>query len=56
MSISNAFNAWADQYDTNGNKTRDLDAFVTKSVLKRYKFANVIELGCGTEKNTNYWL
>jgi len=56
MSIEKAYNSWADQYDSNDNKTRDLDAFATKTVLDKYEFSNVIELGCGTGKNTIYLL
>ena len=55
MSIEKAYNSWAEQYDTNYNKTRDLDSLATKETLSRYKFKNVLELGCGTGKNT-LWL
>ncbi|MCG8576921.1 MAG: class I SAM-dependent methyltransferase [Flavobacteriales bacterium] len=55
MSIEKAYNSWADQYDTNNNKTRDLDALATIEVLSNYGFKNVLELGCGTGKNT-HWL
>lgn len=55
MSIENAYNAWAKQYDTNTNKTRDLDAQSTVSTLNKYPFKRVLELGCGTGKNTQ-WL
>ena len=55
MSIEKAYNSWAEQYDTNDNKTRDLDAIATKEVLSGYRFKNVLELGCGTGKNT-IWL
>ncbi len=55
MSIANAYNAWSDSYDTNENKTRDLDQIVTQKTLSRYDFQQVLELGCGTGKNT-LWL
>ena len=55
MSIKQAYNSWAEQYDSSDNKTRDLDAFATKETLSKYKFKNVLELGCGTGKNT-LWL
>jgi ubiquinone/menaquinone biosynthesis C-methylase UbiE len=55
MSIEKAYNSWAEQYDSNDNKTRDLDAFATKETLSQYRFKNVLELGCGTGKNT-LWL
>ncbi|MFB0908251.1 MAG: class I SAM-dependent methyltransferase, partial [Spirosomataceae bacterium] len=56
MIIRKAYNIWADQYDTNQNKTRDLDKTVTEEVLKKHRFSNVIELGCGTGKNTEFLL
>lgn len=52
MKIEKAYNLWAEQYDTNENKTRDLDKKVTVEILKKYQFSTVIELGCGTGKNT----
>ncbi len=55
MSISKAYNAWANQYDSNQNKTRDLDKIATKNTLSNYTFNRVLELGCGTGKNTT-WL
>jgi ubiquinone/menaquinone biosynthesis C-methylase UbiE len=56
MSIEKAYNIWADQYDTNQNKTRDLDSISTIQTLNKYNFSNVIELGCGTGKNTSFLL
>ncbi|WP_456376472.1 class I SAM-dependent DNA methyltransferase [Lutibacter sp.] len=55
MSIEEAYNLWAQQYDSNNNKTRDLDQKSTIEILSRYKFQTVLELGCGTGKNTK-WL
>lgn len=56
MSIEKAYNSWADQYDTNDNKTRDLDKKSTVETLSKYEFENVLELGCGTGKNTDWLL
>ena len=56
MSIEKAYNSWADQYDTNENKTRDLDRKSTIDTLNKYDFENVLELGCGTGKNTEWLL
>jgi ubiquinone/menaquinone biosynthesis C-methylase UbiE len=56
MNIEKAYNIWADQYDTNSNKTRDLDSKSTRETLNKFDFSIVIELGCGTGKNTNYLL
>jgi len=55
MSIEKSYNSWAEQYDTNENKTRDLDRKATIATLSKYEFENVIELGCGTGKNSE-WL
>lgn len=55
MSIQKAYNSWAKQYDSNQNKTRDLDGIVTIKILSKYTFETVLELGCGTGKNT-LWL
>jgi predicted TPR repeat methyltransferase len=56
MSIENAYNIWADQYDTNVNRTRDLDKKCTIETLNNLVFKNVLELGCGTGKNTEWLL
>jgi ubiquinone/menaquinone biosynthesis C-methylase UbiE len=56
MSIEKAYNSWAEQYDTNKNKTRDLDIKSTIETLSKYDFENVLELGCGTGKNTKWLL
>ena len=56
MSIENAYNIWAHQYDTNVNRTRDLDKTCTIETLNNLVFKNVLELGCGTGKNTEWLL
>lgn len=56
MSIEEAYNSWAFQYDTDSNKTRDLDRKTTIDLLKNEKFKNVLEIGCGTGKNTEWLL
>ena len=56
MSIENAYNIWAHQYDTNENQTRDLDKKCTIETLNNLVFKNVLELGCGTGKNTEWLL
>ena len=54
MSIAEAYNSWANIYDTNENKTRDLDKKATIKTLSKYSFSKVLELGCGTGKNTAF--
>ncbi|OUV49005.1 MAG: hypothetical protein CBC76_05690 [Flavobacteriaceae bacterium TMED116] len=49
------YNAWAHLYDNNINPTRDLDKIVTKESLSNIDFFKVLELGCGSGKNTE-WL
>ena len=56
MSIEKAYNVWSKQYDTNKNRTRDQDQEVTIQTLDKYNFSKVIELGCGTGKNTLFLL
>ncbi len=55
MSIKEAYDHWSDIYDSNDNKTRDLDGIATRTTLAQYTFEKVLELGCGTGKNT-VWL
>ena len=56
MCIEKAYDIWAEQYDTNNNRTRDLDIKATKQTLSKYLFNSVLELGCGTGKNTQWLL
>ena len=56
MTIETAYNSWAEHYDNNENKTRDLDIKSTMVTLSKYRFKNVLELGCGTGKNTDWLL
>jgi ubiquinone/menaquinone biosynthesis C-methylase UbiE len=54
MDIKQAYNIWADQYDSNSNKTRDLEAISLRTTLQDFQFNNCLEIGCGTGKNTAY--
>jgi len=54
MDTREAYNAWATQYDTNDNKTRDLEAQVLRLTLNNIPFTNCLEIGCGTGKNTAF--
>jgi ubiquinone/menaquinone biosynthesis C-methylase UbiE len=55
MDIQQAYNNWASQYDTNQNRTRDLEGLALRQTLAGYTFENCLEIGCGTGKNT-IWL
>ena len=52
MSIRDAYTAWSSTYDTVANRTRDLDADVTRRMLAGRRFRSLLEIGCGTGKNT----
>ena len=54
MSVKESYNEWSNQYDSNRNRTRDLDKRVTKSVLQGHSFSSALEIGCGTGKNTPF--
>ena len=53
--VQQAYNSWAQQYDTNENKTRDLEARSLRETLSCLRFEHCLEIGCGTGKNT-VWL
>ena len=53
--IVDDYDSWAYQYDNNINQTRDLDKIATIESLSNLNFLNVLELGCGSGKNTE-WL
>jgi ubiquinone/menaquinone biosynthesis C-methylase UbiE len=55
MDIKQAYNIWADQYDSNNNKTRDMEAVALRNTLACFSFNQCLEIGCGTGKNTG-WL
>ena len=55
MTIEHDYDTWAGTYDAVTNPTRDLEAQAIRAVLPAGPFAQAIELGCGTGKNTA-WL
>ncbi len=55
MNAKQAYDIWSAQYDTNENKTRDLEGKILRQKLNHYSFDKVLEIGCGTGKNTE-WL
>ncbi len=52
MSTQSHYDAWSTQYDTNENRTRDLEAVAVRKLLEPILFRHVLELGAGTGKNT----
>jgi ubiquinone/menaquinone biosynthesis C-methylase UbiE len=56
MNPQQAYNSWASQYDANENKTRDLEAKALRDILSTISFNTVLEIGCGTGKNTEWLL
>ena len=55
MDVKESYNLWASNYDTNENRTRDLEAVALRQMLSRISFDRCLEIGCGTGKNTE-WL
>lgn len=53
--VASAYNVWADVYDSQANATRDLDAAILRGQEAALFRGDVLELGCGTGKNTE-WL
>jgi len=53
--IASAYNEWAKTYDTDQNRTRDLAGQVLRRVALNIHDRRVIEVGCGTGRNTE-WL
>ncbi len=52
MLVKEAYDVWSDKYDTDRNLTRDLDRQVMERMLHMFKGLRIIEIGCGTGKNT----
>jgi malonyl-CoA O-methyltransferase len=55
MIIRKAYSTWAATYDSDRNLTRDLDERITRESLGQYRFRSILELGCGTGKNTPFY-
>ncbi|OQS01998.1 hypothetical protein THRCLA_05590 [Thraustotheca clavata] len=55
MSVQEAYTQWSTIYDTNENPTRDLEGIGGKKLLEKLTFQHILELGCGTGKNSK-WL
>jgi ubiquinone/menaquinone biosynthesis C-methylase UbiE len=52
--IKDGYDIWSDQYDTNENKTRDLEHIALRATLSGIHFDHCLEIGCGTGKNTEW--
>lgn len=55
MDTGDAYDKWSHSYDHVGNKTRDLEGKAIRLVLAGIYCRHILELGCGTGKNTG-WL
>lgn len=53
MTIRAAYSDWAATYDLDRNRTRDLDERITRNALANLHCKSVLEIGCGTGKNTS---
>jgi malonyl-CoA O-methyltransferase len=53
--VAQAYDRWSRRYDDDHNATRDLDARVVRQSPLHVSGASVLELGCGTGKNSE-WL
>jgi malonyl-CoA O-methyltransferase len=53
--VAQAYDRWSRRYDDDHNATRDLDARVVRQSSLHVAGARVLELGCGTGKNSE-WL
>ena len=52
MNIQNAYDEWSGSYDSDENLTRDLDRRVVVELFSNLQFDSILEIGCGTGKNT----
>jgi ubiquinone/menaquinone biosynthesis C-methylase UbiE len=52
MDIQDSYDEWSETYDHDRNLTRDLDEKITRECLGHLRCSSILELGCGTAKNT----
>ena len=55
MNIQSAYNTWSNSYDEDLNLTRDLDAEIVRKEFSNTRFNSILEVGCGTGKNTIFF-
>lgn len=55
MNVQQAYDQWSVTYDSDQNLTRDLDAQITQQVLGNWHGRVLLEMGCGTGKNTPFY-
>ena len=55
MNNQKAYDVWSSNYDTVKNSTRDIEAIALRKSLKSEELFDILEIGCGTGKNTE-WL
>jgi len=53
VNIQDAYSNWSTTYDLDRNLTRDLDQVVTRETLAHQRCNSILEIGCGTGKNTS---
>jgi ubiquinone/menaquinone biosynthesis C-methylase UbiE len=53
--VKATYDRWAASYDADKNVTRDLDASVVRRTPLQLEDREVLELGCGTGKNTSWF-
>jgi ubiquinone/menaquinone biosynthesis C-methylase UbiE len=56
LNVQNAYDSWSAQYDSNTNRTRDMEALSLRETLNGIAFESCLEIGCGTGKNTAWLL
>ena len=56
MQTQDAYNNWAKTYDTVTNPTRDLEGKAIRILLEHETPHHLLEIGCGTGKNTQWLL
>ncbi len=52
MKVDEAYEIWSRTYDEDRNLTRDLDEQITRQTLDDCRCKSILEIGCGTGKNT----